>query len=89
MSYTKYGCAEGILLSWSKDRVEADVDDDLVEVGWSAEVDIGFFWKLWVMGSEKRNDWVGMWIGHVLYQIWLHGRDPFKLVKGQGRSGCW
>ena len=24
------------------------------------------------------NDWVGMWMGHVLQLVWLQGRDPFK-----------
>ena len=28
------------------------------------------------------NDWVGMWIGHVLQQVELQGKDPFKVVRG-------
>ena len=29
------------------------------------------------------NDWVWMWMGHVLQQVWLHGRSPFRMVKAE------
>ena len=32
-----------------------------------------------MLGLE--NDWVGMWMGHVLLQVWLQGRDPFKVMR--------
>jgi hypothetical protein len=33
------------------------------------------------------NDWVRMWLGYVLQQVWLHGRDPFGVLRGQ-RQRC-
>ena len=36
------------------------------------------------------NDWVGMWMGHVLQWVWLQGRYPLAVVGdwggGFGRS---
>ena len=31
------------------------------------------------------NDWVGMWMGHVLQWVRLQGRDLFKVVRGRGQ----
>ena len=35
------------------------------------------------------NDWVGIWMVHVLQQVHLQGRDPFKAVKDEGGGRCW
>jgi len=34
---------------------------------------------------ELVNDWVGMWMGHVLQQIRVQGSDPLAVVEGLGR----
>ena len=34
-------------------------------------------------------DWVGMLMGLVLQQVWLQGRDSFKIVSAKGGCGCF
>jgi len=38
------------------------------------------------------NDWLGMWIGHVLQRVRLQGRDPLAVGgghEGGGFGGSW
>jgi len=35
------------------------------------------------------NDWVGMWMGHVLQWVWLQGKDPFKVVRDEVLVRIW
>ena len=59
--------------------MEADIGEDLAEVGWSAEVDSrGFLLGKWWVGSEER-----MWKPSLMMRFSL-GRPGVKVMGGLG-----